>query len=352
VDSHVLYTNDWVTERLPQRLRKIYLDGTATFQDQQAEKRGGFTPDIVDVMDPYAWNDPGHTDPNAKLKAMDRDGVFAEVIFPEVGAAKVCTPELMGNDWQAVLSGFNDAVGDFAAVNAERLMCAYQLLPFDIGASIQEVIRVAKRGAKCVQLPSFPTEMGLKDYYHEDYDPLWAAIQDANLVILSHLDTNESYFNHLKRDPTPQRGIAMGLPSLQLAETICFWILTGIVEKFPNLKVLFVEPGLGWLPFLFDTILDGRIIRGDYKFPKLKLLPSEYFKRQMGATFMYEPYGLKVAYEYFGPDCLFWSTDFPHPATSWPKSRELMEKQFSAAGIRQEDRRKIVCDNALRTFKF
>jgi predicted TIM-barrel fold metal-dependent hydrolase len=70
----------------------------------------------------------------------------------------------------------------------------------------------------------------------------------------------------------------------------------------------------------------------------------------MGATFMYEPVGLKHAYEYFGPDCLYWSTDFPHPATSWPNSRDHMEKQFAFAGIPEADRRKIVCDNGLRMF--
>ena len=350
VDSHVFFTDEWVTARLPERLRQQWIDGNKAFQQQEVERRGGWTPDIVDIMDPYAWNDAGHYEPHAKLKAMDRDGVFAEVIFPEVGGAKVCSPSIMGNEWQEMLSGFNNAIADFASVDTERLMCAYQLLPFDIEASIKEVERVARLGARCVQLPPFPTELGLKDYYHEDYHRLWGVIQETGLTILNHLDNSAKSYEHIGRDPTPQRAIALGLPSLQLAETICFWILPGTMEKFPKLKVMFVEPGLGWLPFLFDTILDGRIVQGHYKFPNLSMLPSEYFKRQMGATFMYEPVGLKYCYEYFGPDCLYWSTDFPHPATSWPNSRELMEKQFTSAGIPQADRRKIVCDNGLRMF--
>jgi predicted TIM-barrel fold metal-dependent hydrolase len=350
VDSHVMYTDEWITERLPQRLRQKWVDGNKKFQLEQLEKRGGFTPSIVDIMDPYAWNDPGHYEPHAKLKSMDRDGVFAEVIFPEVGGAKMCGPDIMGEDWKEMLSGFNDAIGDFASVDTERLLCAYQIVPHDIDASVKEVERIARKAGRCVQLPSFPTEIGLLDYYHPRYDRLWGAIQEAGLTILNHLDNTEKSFEHMRRDPTDCRGIALGLPSLQLAETICFWILPGTMEKFPKLKVLFVEPGLGWLPFLFDTVLDGRIVQGHYKFPQLKMLPSEYFKRQMGATFMYEPLGLKYCYEYFGPDCLYWSTDFPHPATSWPNSRALMEKQFAAAGINNADRRKIVCDNSLKMF--
>ena len=350
VDSHVFFTDEWVTERLPQKLRQKWIDGNKTFQQQELDKRGGWTPDIVDIMDPYAWNDPGHYEPHAKLKAMDRDGVYAEVIFPEVGAAKVCSPRIMGDDWQDMLSGFNNAMADFASVDRDRLMCAYQLLPFDIDESIREVHRVAQQGARCVQLPAFPTELGLPDYYHESYHRLWGAIQETGLTILNHLDNSEKSFEHMKRDPTPQKAIALGLPSLQLAETICFWILPGTMEKFPKLKVMFVEPGLGWLPFLFDTILDGRIIQGHYKFPELTMLPSEYFKRQMGATFMYEPMGLKAAYDYFGPDCLYWSTDFPHPATCWPNSQKQVKDQFAKAGIPEADRRKIVFENGQRAF--
>jgi predicted TIM-barrel fold metal-dependent hydrolase len=350
VDSHVFFTDEWVTERLPQRFRQKFVDGSKKFLADNLAKRGGWTPDIVDLFDPEAWNDPGHYEPHAKLKAMDRDGVFAEVIFPEVGGSKVCSPEYMGNDWQEMLSGYNDSMADFAAVNPDRLMCAYQLLPFDIDASIKEVERMAKRGARCVQLPPYPHEAGLKEYFDPHYDRLWACIQELDLTILNHLDNNEGTYDLIRRDPTSQRAVALGLASLKLAETISFWILSGTLEKFPRLKVVLVEPGLGWLPFLFDTILDGRILQGHYKFPQLSMLPSEYFKRQMGATFMYEPVGLKYAYEYFGPDVLLWSTDFPHPATSWPNSRKLIEKQFSEAGVVGADRTKILCDNGVRMF--
>jgi predicted TIM-barrel fold metal-dependent hydrolase len=70
----------------------------------------------------------------------------------------------------------------------------------------------------------------------------------------------------------------------------------------------------------------------------------------MGATFMYEPTGLAVCYKAFGPDCLYWSTDFPHPATCWPNSQAQVAKQFREAGIPEIDKRKIVYENAARTF--
>jgi predicted TIM-barrel fold metal-dependent hydrolase len=349
VDSHVAFSNEWMKERLPSRLHPVWDKAAAASVEKEAQKRGHFKLDIRDMIDLEAARDPGHYEPHGKLKAMDRDGVEAEVIFPEVGGAKMCTPELMGDDWKECLTGYNKGMADFAAVNPERLLCAYQLMPFDPDFSVEEVQRVAKAGAHCVQLPPYPTEYGMADYHDRKYDKLWAALSETGLVVLNHLDTNSNFYGPFNRDPTPQKGIALGLPSIGLAETLAFWILTGTLERFPKLNVILVEPSLGWLPWFFETVLDGRMHQ-HYNFPGVKLLPSEYFKRQMGATFMYEPWGLKVAHEYFGPDVLYWSTDFPHPATCWPNSHKTVEEQFTKAGIPAADRKKIVCDNGLRTF--
>jgi len=350
-DSHVHFTDEWVKARLPGHLHRVWDEaGVKLAQFEAQELRAGQRQlELEDFVDPEAARDPGHFEPLAKLAAMDRDGVEAEVIFPEVGGAKLCTPRLMGDDWKAVFRGYNDGMADFAEIDPKRLLTAYQLPLYDIDFAVSEVQRVAKRGARCVQLPPFPAELGLPDFQDARYEPLWAALQDADLTILNHLDLKQSLWDVFRRDPTPQKGIFTALPSLAIAETIAFWILTGTLERFPKLKVIFVEPGLGWLPWFFETVLDARMHQ-HYEFPGVKLLPSEYFKRQMGATFMYEPTGLAAAYKAFGADCLYWSTDFPHPATCWPNSQRQVKSQFAEAGIPEADRRKIVCDNALRTF--
>jgi len=351
VDSHVHFTDEWVKARLPARLHKVW--------DEAAKKQGAYEAaelrrgqpqlQLEDFVDPEAAKDPGHFEPNAKLLAMDRDGVEAEVIFPEVGGAKYCTPGLMGEDWKESLSGYNDGMADFAAVNPLRLLTAYQIQLFDIEFAVKEVLRLAKRGARCVQITPFPSEFGLPDVHDQRYDPLWSVLSETNITILNHLDVKASLWDVFRRDPTPQKGIFTGMPAMALAEPLSFWILTGTLERFPRLKVILVEPGLGWLPFFFEVVLDARM-HAHYSFPNVKMLPSEYFKRQMGATFMYEPTGLASAYKYFGPDCLYWSTDFPHPATCWPNSRKVVAEQFTRAGIPEADRRKIVSTNALRLF--
>ena len=350
-DSHVHFTDEWVKARLPARLAPVWDEAGRKLAAHEATqlRAGQKSLELEDFVDPDAARDPGHFEPHGKLRAMDRDGVQAEVIFPEVGGAKYCTPELMGADWKEALQGYNNGMADFAAVSPERLLTAYQIQLHDIDFAVKEVERVAARGARCVQITPFPAEFGLADVYEERYDPLWAALSDTGMTVLNHLDVKASLWDVFRRDPTPQKGIFTAMPCVALAEPIAFWILTGTLERFPRLRVIMVEPGLGWLPFFFETVLDARMHQ-HYDFPGVKLLPSEYFKRQMGATFMYEPGGLAAAHRFFGPDCLYWSTDFPHPATCWPNSRAVVAEQFAKAGIPAADRRKITSENALRTF--
>jgi uncharacterized protein len=350
-DSHVHFTDDWVKARLPNRLHSVWDEAVkkqAIFD--ATELRGGQKNlELEDFVDPEAARDPGHFEPHGKLAAMDKDGVEAEVIFPEVGGSKYCTPGLMGGDWKEALSGYNDGMADFASIDPKRLLTAYQIQLFDVDFAVKEVHRLAKRGARCVQITPFPSEFGLPDVHDKRYDPLWGTLGDLGITVLNHLDLKASLWDVFRRDPTPQKGIFTAMPAVALAEPILFWILTGTLERFPKLRVILVEPGLGWLPFFFETVLDPRMHQ-HYTFPGVKMLPSEYFRRQMGATFMYEPNGLAAAYKFFGPDCLYWSTDFPHPATCWPNSRKVVAEQFSKAGIPEADRRKITSENALRTF--
>ena len=350
-DSHVHFTDDWVKARLPNRLHSVWDEAVkkqAIFD--ATELRGGQKNlELEDFVDPEAARDPGHFEPHGKLAAMDKDGVEAEVIFPEVGGSKYCTPGLMGSDWKEALSGYNDGMADFASIDPKRLLTAYQIQLFDIDFAVKEVERLAKRGARCVQITPFPSEFGLPDVHDKRYDPLWARWASwalrCSTTSISRLRSGTCSVATRRR----RRASSPPMPAVALAEPILFWILTGTLERFPKLRVILVEPGLGWLPFFFETVLDPRMHQ-HYTFPGVKMLPSEYFKRQMGATFMYEPNGLAAAYKFFGPDCLYWSTDFPHPATCWPNSRKVVAEQFSKAGIPDADRRKITSENALRTF--
>jgi predicted TIM-barrel fold metal-dependent hydrolase len=111
--------------------------------------------------------------------------------------------------------------------------------------------------------------------------------------------------------------------------------------------VVFVEPGVAWVGWWLETV-DDMAKRQGYKFPAITELPSTYFARNIYLTFVDEHLGLHRMRDIVGVENLMWSTDFPHPVTSWPNSRQVVEEQF--AGIPAAERELILSGNAARVW--
>ena len=136
--------------------------------------------------------------------------------------------------------------------------------------------------------------------------------------------------------------------------TFATFILSGILERFPGLKIVSAELNCGWLAYFLhriDKTFESRAarLRGSPFPTKLTMKPSEYFRRQLYATFIDDPFGVAHRDE-IGVDNLLWSSDFPHSATFWPHSREKIARDFE--GVNEEDKRKILCDNAAKLYGF
>ena len=151
-----------------------------------------------------------------------------------------------------------------------------------------------------------------------------------------------------------KRTVANAVASHEVETTFATFILSGILERFPRLKIISAELNCGWLAYFLhrmDRAFDSRGVRlQGSPFPtKLTMKPSEYFRRQLFATFIDDPYGLAHRDE-IGVDNLLWSSDFPHSATFWPHSREKIAEDFQ--GIGEEDKRKILSENVAKLYGF
>ena len=93
-------------------------------------------------------------------------------------------------------------------------------------------------------------------------------------------------------------------------------------------------------------IADDLRQRQGYEFPAIKELPSHYFHKNVSLTFIDEPDAYRQAQERLGVDNIMWSSDYPHPVSSWPRSRKMVDAMFD--GVPDEDRKKIVSGNATR----
>lgn len=288
---------------------------------------------------------PGHTDAAARLADMDADGVQASSTYCEVSAFRYLY--LVKDGWKEATRAFNTALADFASAAPDRLIVSFQIPVHDIDAAVAEVRWAASAGCKSLQLPVFPAELGLPDYWDTRYDPLWRAISGTGLPICCHIGLNTQLEGLALRDPTPQKGIFVPMVALSTAEPLGMWVLTGVLERFPELKVVFAEPGAGWVAWWL-YIVDDLAARQGYDFPGLKKAPSEYFRRNVSVTFTDEPDVIRHARAIIGIGNVMWSSDYPHPVTSWPRSRAIAAEVTK--GVSGAERDLILSGNAARVW--
>jgi len=133
----------------------------------------------------------------------------------------------------------------------------------------------------------------------------------------------------------------------QIERTLALFVFGGVFERFPKLRIVSAENDVAWMPYLLwrmDLVQKGL---GVLDSTKLSLLPSEYIKRQVWATFIKDSIFIN-GLEHFGADNIMWSSDYPHRAATWPRSQEFVSDTFGS--LDEVTRRKIVHDTAARVY--
>jgi hypothetical protein len=230
-DSHVAVDLPVIRERVPGNLHQAFDDAIAAQAAIDRELRGDRQMSSAD-FDMEAYTHPGYKEPRARLEAMDRDGVQAEVLYSEVSAFR--SFGLVEGDWKPISRAFTDHLAEFASVDPDRLAVSYQVPVIDVPYAVAEVERLAALGARSVHLPNFPSEIGLPDYWDESYDPLWSVLQETGISISHHLGVRNWLFDVFRRDPTPQAAVFTSLPSLALAEVLGLWLLSAACTASPR----------------------------------------------------------------------------------------------------------------------
>jgi len=356
-DGHAKVSHEQVKEHLAKKYHEAYDTAVANFSREMMRARTAqnnaaweTSRRVTESENSFRMRNmqrDGHTDGTARLADMDTDGVQAEVLYCEVSGYRYLYA--MSEGAYEGTKAFNDAMHEFAAPDPSRLIMSYQIPINDIDHAIKEVQRVAEMGGKSLQLPVFPAELGLPDYYHESYDPLLAAIQETGMPICCHIGLNTMLEDLQKRDPTPGGVASMPSIALSTGEALGFWITAGVLERFPELKLVFVEPGLGWIAW-WIYISDDLVGRQGYEAPHIKELPSFYFHRQVHATFIDETDAVQseLIRNRLGVENIMWSSDYPHPVSSWPHSRKIVDEVF--AGVPDKERTLMVSENAKRVW--
>lgn len=291
---------------------------------------------------------PGGWDPAARLKDQDIDGVDGEVLHPTLGFRMfwLHDPELQ----RAVFRAYNDWLAEYAGHDPRRLVGLALISVHDVAEAVKEIRRAAKLGHRGIMIALSPPAS--RPYSLPDYDPLWAAAQDLGMPVVLHAITGHAESRLAIAYWNPEMLIYPVLIHHEAERTLAQLLCSGVLERFPKLRLVTAENGMDWIPqglarmdraMTFGT----RALQVNVWPTKLSLKPSEYFKRQVYVGFIDEPEAVPMRND-IGVDNLMWASDYPHFASTWPKSMEFVTK--ATQGVAAGDKRKLVRDNTLKVF--
>ena len=299
-------------------------------------------------------------DAAARVAWMDEHGIDKQILYPNVVAFE--GHAILALDDPAlrleIVRAYNDYVDDFEASAPGRFIKLAALPYWDRDAAIVEMERCAVAGHKGIVWAATLEKHGMPHQLDPYWDPLYERAQAMQQSVNFHIgvgasDMTEQVFRRrFAFDAAPAtKGGALNF--MANATTICELLTSGICERFPKLDFVSVESGFGYVPYLLEALdWQWRNYGGPTQYPN-RLLPSEYFTRQVSTMYWFEERSLDLV-RYF-PDNVMFETDFPHPTSLSPGDGSPAESPAAltaraAARLGSDLARKVFHDNAARVY--
>jgi predicted TIM-barrel fold metal-dependent hydrolase len=374
-DTHLTERHDLWTSRAPAGMKDRMphvadVDGIATWVVEGAVLGRAGAGGVVDKDNVkgrsfealYEWTiDRIHEaayDPVARLEVMDETGIWAQIIFPNVvGLGGQALAQAVDDPALRILCVeiFNDARAELQSESNNRLLPMAIMPAWDVDACVREARRAHRLGMRGINITSDPQDQGAPDLASRDWDPLWEACSDLQLPVHFHIGASLTTMTFFGEYPWASHNddvkLAIGGTLLFIgnARIVVNVICSGMLERFPELKIVSVESGAGWIPFILEAL--------DYEMsenaPKdraaLSLLPSEYFKRQIYATTWFERTNLPQLVAAVGEDNIMFETDFPHPTCLYPDPLGVAAENMRE--LSETARTKILGGNAINLYR-
>ena len=282
-------------------------------------------------------------DVKSRLSDMEEEGVDAQVLYPTVGGQLLGKPFRDLDLLAACCGAFNDWSLEYCGAAPGQLLMAAMLPIQSCEHAIAEARRTSEKGAACFYLRPNPVEG--RNFYHEDLDPLWAALEEIGKPVCIHDSGSPHLPSFGDRMHTHTAGHIVAHPfEAMVAMMSLIWF--GVIEKYPKLKIVHVEADAGWLPYWLQRMEQHWNFSGSAEHPLLKKRPTEYFKSNFLVACRGDEMTLPAALELVGDDYITFNTDYPHADGTWPSGFVALENQ----PIGEESIRKIFWDNAARMF--
>jgi predicted TIM-barrel fold metal-dependent hydrolase len=373
-DTHINEPPDLWEKRVPAKLRDRaprFVDGPRGGKVWQFESRTSTITPLCNAVgtSPVQWKltgdgyeglRPGAWDPAARLEDMDIDMVDIHVLYPTylLGGSRNFSEH--DRELQlACVRAYNDWMSEYCSFAPDRLI-GLAITPV---TGLDDLVAEAERvrdlpGIRGLLLTAWPN--GGDGPVHEADDRFWSVCEELDFPAIIHVGFQEggevetAGEAHEAPEEQKDRVAAITLPflnqerqAISMIPLMSHFILGGILERHPRLRVGAAEVGAGWVPFFLEQTDDNFNRHRFWTNCKLSMLPSEYWYRQCFTTFQLDRYAVRNR-DLVGVHTMLWSSDYPHSGADWPNSRASIDAQ--TRDIPEDEKRLILCENSLRLY--
>jgi predicted TIM-barrel fold metal-dependent hydrolase len=285
---------------------------------------------------------PGCYDPTARLADMDLNHVRASLCFPTFPrfCGQVFTERSDKELSLACVRAYNDwMVDEWAGDSGGRLVPLCIVPLWDAQLAADEVRRNAARGVRAVAFSELPGKLDLPTIHSGEWDPFFAACNDTGTAIFMHIGSGSMW---LTSSPDAPPAVTASLVFLTSVMALTDWLLSGVLARYPNLRICFAEGQVGWIPYVLERA-DNLWAKAVWALQKQLPEPPSHYMRQVYGAFFDDRAGL-AARDVIGIDQLTFETDYPHQDSTWPHTVDTVQ---SFAGMLDDvELRKVLHDNA------
>jgi len=340
------------------------VDGSARWfiEDREVGRMGAsvVTKDLGKIHDRVSLErfdmiDPAGYDARLRLERMDAAGLYAQIVYPNGAGfmggtfASVVDPELR----LACVRIYNDAVAEWQQDSDGRLFPQALIPPWDRDEAVEEAQRATEElGLRGVTLGD-PANFGVPGFTTDHWQPFWEYCNANHVPINFHIGGTRGIdsFSAVWDDYGQEKHLALASTLFYLANwaTIGNFMISGLFDRYSNLKIVSAESGIGWIPFALDALEYQLDETAPNESKHLQRRPREYFRDHVRACFWFETAAPKHLIEQIGVDNVLFETDFPHPTCLWPDAHT---HALDVLGhLSAEDRKKVLQDNAAKLYK-
>lgn len=308
--------------------------------------------DVIDhgqkqVADRYDFAVARDYDAVSQVEAMEREGLDVAVLFRT--SPLHCDETLDADYANELCRAWNSWIADFCKVNPDRLKASALITLHDVDLAVAEVRRVTEQlGIRALSL--CPEPIHGKRIHDRYFDPLWAEIEKRGMALCFHPPARpkqdqvaNKFFGHPNANIV---ALALRNP-VELIQAVSSFCAGGVLEKFPKLRVAFLEGNCAWLPWLLYRLDERAKLHGPLADVPLSRKPSEYFLQQCFISIDPDEYLVADVIKRIGDDSILISTDYPHIDAHFPHA---LDEFFEITDVSDASRRKILWDNCARLY--